>query len=144
MEGMWLVQQITLYWTFTTSANIIFCNVFFSFFWHFEVHNWIPHKLLTNFELTPISISFSPLFQFYYLPFLPFWLVFKVLKSFFCVGYCKTWSCDDFFLHLTTSQKFYKLMGIQPIFGVCLLKNHSGRRDWITDKYWSLLLVLNN
>jgi len=46
--------------------------VCFHLFWHSEVLNWISYKLLTNFELAPISISFAPLFQFYYLPSLIF------------------------------------------------------------------------
>ena len=68
MEGEWSVQQITLYWT---SANIYHHRrSLFSplFSWHSEVLNWISYKLLTNFELAPISISFDPLFHFYYLP----------------------------------------------------------------------------
>ena len=68
MEGEWSVQQIPLYWT---SANIYHHRrSLFSplFSWHSEVLNWISYKLLTNFELAPISISFDPLFHFYYLP----------------------------------------------------------------------------
>jgi hypothetical protein len=68
MEGEWSVQQITLYWT---SANIYHHRrSLFSplFSWHSEVLNWISYKLLTNFELAPISISFAPLFHFYYFP----------------------------------------------------------------------------
>ena len=53
MEGVWSVQQITLYWTFTTSANIYHMTCFhLLLFWHSEVHNRISYKLLTNFELT--------------------------------------------------------------------------------------------
>ena len=64
MEGEWSVQQIPLYWT---SANIYHHRrSLFSplFSWHSEVLNWISYKLLTNFELAPISISFAPLFSF--------------------------------------------------------------------------------
>lgn len=77
--------------------------VCFHLFWHSEVLNWISYKLLTNFELAPISISFAPLFQFYYLPSLIFcWqktlcYVLKESFSFVCVfnevGYCSKMTC---------------------------------------------------
>lgn len=61
MEGEWSVQQITLYWT---SANIYHHrrSLFFDilkFSIGFPTNCW---------QMAPISISFDPLFHFYYLP----------------------------------------------------------------------------
>ena len=97
MEGVWSVQQITLYWTFTTSANIYHLTCFhLLLFWHSEVHNRISYKLLTNFELTNFN-QLPPSFSVLLFAMCDFGLT----KTFFAtVG---TWCKRVFFLLLFLS-----------------------------------------
>lgn len=156
MEGLWSVQQITLYWTFTTSANIYHMTCFhLLLFWHSEVHNRISYKLLTNFELTNFN-QLPPSFSVLLFAMCDFGLT----TTFFAtVGeWCKRVFFSSFFelrlnavfdlimwwlfftrlwmfeTILQPSKRFSSCEKFSPL-GFCLLTNHSSCRDWITDKY---------
>ena len=141
MEGVWSVQQITLYWTFTTSANIYHRRSVFSPFLTFWSSQLNFLQIADKFWIGANFNQFRPSFSLLLFAICDFLLTKNSLLqieegfSFVCVfnevGYCKTKFCDDlFFVHLTTSQKICWELGF------CLLINHSSCRDWITDKYW--------
>lgn len=111
-----------------------------SFFWHFEVHNWISYKLLTNFELTNFN-QLPPSFSVLQFAMCDFGLTKtsfatagnwckRVFLVFFLVeAECCFWPNNvmtflyqivDVWDHFTTFQKICKLWEIQPIgFFVC-------------------------
>jgi len=123
MEGVWSVQQITLYWTFTTSANIIvivvvcFHLLLFLTFWNtigfptncWQILNWSQFQ------------SVLPLFSVFLFAIWDFWWQILLLHaeedlSFVCVlnevGYCKTKFCDDlFFCSFNNLQKDWWELG---------------------------------
>jgi len=124
MEGVWSVQQITLYWTFTTSANIIvivvvcFHLLLFLTFWNSQLDFL---QIADKFWIGANFNQFRPSFQFFYLPSRIFGGKFLLLHikedlSFVCVlnevGYCKTKFCDDlFFCSFNNLQKDWWELG---------------------------------
>jgi len=118
MEGVWSVQQITLYWTFTTSANIIvivvvcFHLLLFLTFWNSQLDFL---QIADKFWIGANFNQFCPSFQFFYLPYGIFGGKFccYMLKRIFLLFVF--WTRLDtvrlnfvmtcFFVHLTTSKK---------------------------------------